>query len=429
MHRFLPLYVLSITASFTIGISAAANAGPVVLCGRDFPAFIGVPLGNLRIVDGRGVAIPFQIDEKTLAGDYIGNGGTESNADSAHATLQNQDEIAFLAEDAAPGGGRASGGPGIPGRAAEIAMTRDGASITAYLVNDPAIRLSPVGYISYDARGQCIRTPWYYAQFGPNRFHFTGAGIAEPGSDRYLDLTRELRIEIVLKTLWGILPVRYNQDNIVCTVRRYKIGPIRLIRRGDFFLMFGFFGLKGSRAVVYQTCYPQAVEVPVHVHLPIRLGALFSEAYIEMTPVFPRSASGFAFSIPSLGATLRFAEERRIDTLIGTVPDRGYLVSDGTRGFAWMTRFGVSEDHLRGSGYIFRRSPAQGPVECGVRYVLRDLPKGDYTVANWVLFPRPCTAPAGGDCMNLFPGTTVSVSGKKTSDLFGAPFAGERLRQ
>ena len=43
---------------------------PVVLMGRDLPAFIGAPVGNLRIVNARGAAIPFQIDEKT-AGEII----------------------------------------------------------------------------------------------------------------------------------------------------------------------------------------------------------------------------------------------------------------------------------------------------------------------------------------------------------------------
>ena len=406
-------------------MSVPAFAEPVVLIGRDLPAFIGVPVGNLRIVNARGVAIPFQIDEKTAGGDYIANGGVESNADSAHPGLQSQDEIVFLNEDADSSASRAGGfAPGELKRAAPITLTGGSGTKTVYLLNDSTVPLSPVRYVSYDEKTEYVKTPWYYAQFGRNRFHFIRAGIGEGLGDRYFDLTNRLRIEIVLKTLWGILPIRYNEDNIVCTVKRYKVGPVRLIRRGDFYLRLGLFGLKGSRAVVYQTCYPQAVEVPIHVHLPVRLGSLFREAYIEMSPVVNTNARGFAFAIPSLGTSFACSSPGRIDTFIRTIPDQGFMVSNGLIGFAWVTRFGVSEDHLQGSGYLFHRPSKQGLAECGLRYVVRDLPKGDYAVANWVLFPRPCIAPPSGAILDLIKPATVDVSGKKAVDLFMAPFAG-----
>lgn len=398
---------------------------PVVLMGRDLPAFIGAPVGNLRIVNARGAAIPFQIDEKTAGGDYIANGGVESNADSAHPGLQSQDEIAFLDEDADSSAGRAEGfTPGGSKRAAAITLTTGKGTKTVYLVNDSSVPLSPVRYVSYDEKTEYVKTPWYYAQFGRNRFHFVRAGIGEGSGDKYLDLTNRLHIEIVMKTLWGILPLRYNEENIVCTVKRYKIGPVRLIRRGDFYLRLGLFGLKGSRAVVYQTCYPQAVEVPIHVHLPVRLGSLFREAYIEMSPVVNSNAHGFTFAIPAMGTSFGCSSPGRLDTFIRTIPDQGYLVSNGVNGFAWVTRFGVSEDHLQGSGYLFHRPSKLGLAECGLRYVVRDLPKGDYAVANWVLFPRPCVAPPGGAILDLIKPAAVAVSGNKANDLFMAPFAG-----
>ena len=220
---------------------------PVVLCGRAFPALIGIPVANLRVEDARGVAIPFQIDEITGSGDYVGNGGAESNGDSAHSFLQNQDEIVFLWEDA-DSGSLPAGETGIfrSKRSAEVAITHGAESRRVFIVDDPTIPLSPVTYVSYDERTQYIRTPCYYAQFGADRFHFTRAGIMESGQDRYLDLAKELHLEIVLKTLWGILPIRYNEDNIICMVKRFKAGPIRLIRRGDFYLSLAFSGLRGT---------------------------------------------------------------------------------------------------------------------------------------------------------------------------------------
>ncbi len=412
--------------SITVFLSSPDFSEPVVLSGSAFPSLAGVPIRSLRIVNSKGVAIPFQIDERTGGGDYIGNGGTESNADSAHATLQNQDEIVFLREDA-DSGNLPAGTTGLPGskRTAVVAIAQGGAkSRWVFMVDDSTIPLSPVSYVFYDDRTQYIRTPWYYAQFARDRFHFVRAGVMDSSHVRWLDLAKQLRIEIALKTLWGIFPIRYNEDNIICLVNRYKIGPIRLIRRGNFYLRLGFFGLKGSRAVVFQKCYPQAVEVPVHAHLPIRLGSLFSEAYIAMTPVISGGVQGFNFSVPSIGATFGCACSTRIDTFIRTIPERGYMVTDGTEGFAWITRVGVNDACLQGSGYLFCCPSKQGAAECGVRYTVRDLPKGDYVVDNWVFFPRPLAVPPRGDCMGFLQGATVSVSGKNAADLFIAPSEG-----
>ena len=154
------------------------------------------------------------------------------------------------------------------------------------------------------------------------------------------------------------------------------------------------------------------------MHLPIRLGSLFSEAYIEMTPVISRNAHGFRFSIPGTGTSFECASLTRMDTLIRAIPEPGYMVSDGAGGFAWITRFGVNAARLTGSGYLFRRPTKQGLAKCGVRYVVRDLPKGDYAIVNWVVFPRHCIVPPAGDCMSFLPLATVSVSGKSATDYF-----------
>jgi hypothetical protein len=406
---------------FTILATGAICAEPVVLSGSSFPSLVGRPVSALRIIGGNGAAIPFQIDEKTESGEYISNGGSQSNADSAHATLQNQDEIVFLAEDAEESARTGAAGISAAPHPAENTITLGGSGKKVFFIEDSTLPLSPERYISYDAQTHSIRTPWYYAQFSPDRFHFIRAGIMEGGYGRYLDLTRKLKIELSLKTLWGIFPIRYNEDNIMCIVKRYKVGPIRLIRRGDFFLRMGLFGLKGSRAIVYQKCYPQAVEVPVHVHLPIRLGSLFSEAYLEMTPVIQANGKAFSFSIPGSGVHFGCTAAKPVDTFIHVIPDRGYIFSDGAKGFAWITRVGIDDARLQGSGYVFRCPSRDGIAECGVRYTVRNLPRGDYAISNWVIFPRSFGYPAGGDCMSLLPTRTIAVGGKNAADLFNPP--------
>ena len=146
--------------SITVFLFSSGFSEPVILSGSAFPSLAGVPIRGLRVVNSKGVAIPFQIDERTGGGDYIGNGGTESNADSAHATLQNQDEIVFLREDADSESSPAWA-TGLPGskRTAVVAIAHDGAkSRRVFMVDDSTIPLSPVSYVFYDERTQYIRT-------------------------------------------------------------------------------------------------------------------------------------------------------------------------------------------------------------------------------------------------------------------------------
>jgi hypothetical protein len=236
------------------------------------------------------------------------------------------------------------------------------------------------------------------------------------GSGRFLNLTNELRVVVALKALWGLLPITYTEENIICKVKRYKIGPLRLIRRGDFYLKMGL-GLKGSRAIVYQMCYPQMVKVPVKVHLPLRFRSLFSDAYIEMTPVLNKEAANFRFMVPSLDYTEHMAE-KSVDTLIRAMPDKGYLVSDGIKGYGWITELDVDPALLAGSGYVLRRPSKRGGIaECGFRLTIRDLAKGDYDIINWVFFSKDRLETHKNDLLAVLEPAVVTTDAKTANNL------------
>jgi hypothetical protein len=377
-------------SSFILFFFSLLSAEPVVLNGSMLPQFIGTPIAHLRIVNSHGAAIPFQIDERTAAGDYICPFGESPNTDSGNGIFDAQDEIAFLMEDADSAGPFEGSSLGnAPPKHAVITMRTGSATRFVGIIDDQAVPVSAVGYIAYDHTRQYVRTPYFYARFGCNRFHFTKAGCMDFRSGKFVDLTNELHIVIALKALWGLLPINYTEENIVCHVARYKTGPIRLIRRGNFHLNLGL-GLQGCHAIVYQMCYPQLVKVPVNVHLPIRFSHIFSSAYIEITPVINKCAPPFRFEVPSIGYVANIPGDDSRDTLIAAVPEKGYLVTDGERGYAWNMRIKVGDTNLlSGSGYTFRRpSKRGGMAECGFRLAVCDLPKGTYEIVNWVLFPN-----------------------------------------
>ncbi len=357
-------------------------AEPIVLTGNMVPSLLGKSVSALRVVNAAGVCIPFQIDE-VEDNDYVCPSGKEPNA--GNGVLDAADEIVFLWEDADTAKPR---GNSLHGAAA-VCLSHGHNTRWVRIVDSASIAKSTVSYITYDDSRELITTPYYYASFGHNRFHFTRAGVMDFVRNTYLNVTNELRVRIFLKALWGLLPIRYTQDNMVCFVKRYKAGPIRLIRRGDFHLNLGLF-LQGSHAAVNQICYPQMVRVPVYVHVPVRFSRLFSEAYIEMTPMIRKEAADFSFDVPVRGLTFALGSGKEIDTLVDVNPNHTCMtVSNRFVGYGWLLDAAMDSAALSGSGYrITMPADGQAIAQCGFRLAVRDLPKGYYLIGNWVLFSK-----------------------------------------
>jgi len=375
-------------------LAFCVSAEPVVITGGDLPGLLGRPVSSLRVLNLRGEAIPFQVDEVAPDGEYaLPMGEKPVRGDGA---LGGRDEIVFLFDDADEfSGGRQGAGGGEL-----VVLSRGGVRRAVVIRADAAVPLSGKSYIQYDHAVQRIATPFYYAEFAKNRFHFIKAGVTDFKTGKYVGLTNELRVLIHLRALFGLVPLNYTEDNIVCIVRRYKAGPVRLIRRGDFHLNLGL-GVKGSRAAVNQICYPQAVKVPVHVHLPVRFSAFFSQAYIEMTPVLRDDGKRFNFTVPS--EKLAFPVDGwKLDTLHSAAPEgKLFALRSGNMGYGWLLNTTMPSANLGGSGFVMRRPPSSGRIgaaECGFRLAVRDVPKGSYVITNWVLFSG---GNAGGEIERL----------------------------
>lgn len=400
---------------------ATAPAQPIVMNGGMVPQFLGKNLSDLRMTDGTGRSIAFQIDEVTEAGEYVCDQGPEPNTAEGNGVLDSTDEISFLWEDGAEGFG-AGDGVGAAGteNATRVRITvgdRRGRERRHYFLYDaPSVALSNMRYVTYDARKEQVETPWYYAQFGHDRFHFIRAGVRPPTwADGYINLTNELRIKIQLRTLFGLIPIRYTEDNIVCLVKRYKVGPIRLLRRGDFHLRLGLW-IKGSNASVNQICYPQMVGVPVFVHLPVRFKTFFRDAYIEMTPVITAEGRLFSFHVPRQGVFTPLGGMQSLDTLYDRNPNNGFMtVDDGSSGYGWLLETTMPDSLMHGGGYIVKRpTDRDGIAHCGFRLTLRDIPKGYYLITNWVLFSKEGAGGLLQTCNALTSPARVDVSGSGT---------------
>ncbi|MBN2036821.1 MAG: hypothetical protein JW768_08780 [Chitinispirillaceae bacterium] len=422
-----PFLFFRLLCGIIVYLSAGVQGEPIVINGSLIPELVGTPLCDVRVINSMGMPIPFQIDEITQDGEYVCPEGEKPNTDKADGTLHKQDEIVFLwkdahAQDTLSGYADSDSGATAPVR---VTVTKQNEKRYVWICNDRTKPLSANAYITYDHERQLLGTPYYFAQFARDRFHFIRAGIMDFEKKSFFGLTNELRVVIMLKALWGLLPITYTEESIVCRVKRYKQGPIRLIRRGDFHLKVGL-GIKGSRAVVYQMCYPQIVKVPVRVHLPVRFRFFFKEAFIEMTPVLSREAGAFRFMIPSIDFTETMSAHG-VDTLIPAFPDKGYLVSDGSKGYGWITRMSIDSSFLPGSGYVLRRpSTRQGLAECGFRLSVRDLPRGYYDIVNWVFFSRERLEGHAQELLSVLAPSTISSGTVSTKNLLATSPSSQR---
>jgi hypothetical protein len=356
-------------------------AEPIVINGSMVSSLLGKPIKSLRVLDVTGNAIPFQIDEVTREQEYVCPNGEHPNPEEGNGVLDSADEIVFLWEDCVSGDTTGSSRNGYI-----VKLGMDKQKRFVWIIDDASVPINRKSYIDYNDGKRLLKTPWFYAQFAKDRFHFERAGVADSGSGTYWDFTDELSIEIKMRALFGLVPIRYTEDNLICFVKRWKVGPIRLIRRGDFHLNLGL-GFKGSRAYVNQVCYPQVVKVPVTLHVPVRFGALFKNAFVEMAPVVKTGISGLVytdnnkFKCPLNGPGA-------LDTVFAVTPwGRVLSVNDGRKGYGWVLQTTIPEQSLTGSGTLVKTfSAPRNAAECGYRLNVDEVEKGYYEITNWVLF-------------------------------------------
>jgi len=402
-------------------LTTVCSAEPIVLKGAWVPQLLGKPVASIRICDTTGNPIPFQIDEMTADGEFVCNSGTEPNSTAGNGVLDSLDEIVFMRED----GTRCEF---LPPHREQVTIggsvwyplwvTSASGTFAVRIASDATQPLSIVKYVSYDHTTQLLTAPRYYAAFAPNRFHFTRAGVRCGEGGGWTHLTRELKVEISLKALWGMLPIHYTEDNMICYVKRYKVGPIRCIRRGDFHLRLGL-GVKGSRAAVYQVCYPQMVSVPVKVHIPVRFRTLFSSAWIEMTPVIDTAGAQAIFSVPECSISRNLGQSSFIDSLYPCLPvGKMYTVADNRCGYGWFLTTDIPKEGIAGSGFVVRPTTSeQGIALCGFRLSIRDVHKGRYTITNRVLFPSAAESTTAAALQTLLVPTKIVTNSATHTNL------------
>jgi hypothetical protein len=304
----LTVLVLGLCCADPAGARPVSTAGslqrtvdPVVIPGETLGGLIGRQIENIRVFalrDGRALPVPFQVDERDSAGDWVWDvvyrrppmaeseglqrpsprrpvtygWGTVDDQDPPGApVLDANDVLVLMAEDL----GDRSATPSIAGAAStlEIEVTDRLRSEHgwAYVVwfRDAPPPLSERRYMEYNRARETVRSPLY--EFNVSDDH--PALIRDLRiNDRALVERIRVRGEVDLSLPLPSRRIEFNEEDIHGYTQGYIAGPVRIVKRNIAHVSLSG-GLITTRNL---TCdhyyYPRHVEIPVclSVRFPVR---------------------------------------------------------------------------------------------------------------------------------------------------------------
>ncbi len=273
----------------------------VVIQGSRLEATDGTEIGSLRLMafkDGAAQCVPFQIDEKTKAGDYVME-RPNGKKDKDDGKLDANDELVFMAHDAGDKGDPASSLENVSA-VSEVCLKdpRNGASGWAYLVAfsaDPP-PLSSVSYMKYEEKKNYdeLTTPYYVLHFPKNNVFISDIIITPEAGGNGKDIMDRIKMRSGLSALGGVVEIERNEDDFVHEILGVSRGPVRIIRQTSTRIVL-LLSLKSPSVIVNGSFYPCSFEFPSMLSLPFRMDMVASDAFIRQGWDLTLNAKGLKF--------------------------------------------------------------------------------------------------------------------------------------
>jgi hypothetical protein len=279
---------------------------PVLVQGKWLAGVVGTPLGALRLVryrKGRFEPIRFQLDERTLGGDWIFPYGKKNNLSESNGLLDGQDVLLFMARDA---GERATQDASPQGASslAEIGLEDpvDGNMAWVYLAvyEDQPPSPSPLpDYVRYNYETEEVTTDFNYTKFMITEdglhtgFSDIGAILPPAGGTGENRLDR-MKTRIRIRFFFNLVPLSFNEETLGQDVVAYIRGPVRVIRRLEQFFKLPF-SLRGMTSFTDLHVYENIVVVPIEIHVPKGVDKVISYSKVWFGADFAPNVVGSFF--------------------------------------------------------------------------------------------------------------------------------------
>ncbi len=231
-------------------------------------------LGALRCDRSHCVPIPFQVDERNAAGQWVLPHGAEPNPTDGDGRLDRNDTLLFMAADAG-----AADSPAKPLEAAHLIAVdlRDPLGFETRRVYLGSFASSPprstMSYVSYDAAADRIRG-------ADVSLGFSGAVPQHLSFDHSANLLDRLKVRARASLLWGLLRFGRDEGDLDSGPVTWRAGPIRVIRRQQHSIRIGF-GIRSPRFGSYTYFYRDYADLPVSVRLRVPPRYFFSDISVR----------------------------------------------------------------------------------------------------------------------------------------------------
>jgi hypothetical protein len=270
---------------------------PVIVPGKSFPGLAGLPQSRLALFRyaGQYLPIPFQLDERDRAGQYVFVKGAVTGKDDV-AGLDANDELVFMAFDA--GGKAPASAPAGTGAGAEIEITdpvtgdRAYAYLFSFASSPPRSNLDYVTYDVDPAKGVRVQGQTYITQSPIGSIYYTYQSLRRADGTWTPDLADRLKIRGDLSALMGMVDAGYQFDDLVKSqVTGWIDGPVRVVRRGEGYLQVAGMDIRGAGdSIGYY--YPSYFIYPMMIDFPVNLRTFLTDITIHGATDFTRAAFG-----------------------------------------------------------------------------------------------------------------------------------------
>jgi hypothetical protein len=263
---------------------------PVLVQGEWLEPFLGARLDTLRLYrhrDGQYEPIRYQVDERTLEGDWVFPHGKKNNSVEGNGRLDEKDVLLFMAGD-------------VGARADPDAPLQGGSSVTEIELEDPVNagrgwvylatnRTNPPprcplpDYVRYNYETEEIFTDFSYSKFLITEeglhtgFSDVGAILPAAGGDGENRMDR-MKTRIKIRFFFNLVPLSMNEEMLGQDVAAYIAGPVRVIRRLEQFFKLPF-GLRGMKSLTDLHLYEGITIVPAEINVPKGVDRIISSGH------------------------------------------------------------------------------------------------------------------------------------------------------
>ncbi|HUT55836.1 MAG TPA: hypothetical protein VM658_20770 [bacterium] len=343
------------------------DSDPVIIKGDMAGALAGAKISGIRVFALRGgkfSPIPFQVDEKTRAGDFVFPNGEEKNPGDGDGLFNGNDELVLMARDLGDRADRvASLLPGYDSYTAiEISAHDpvDNGKAYAYAVhfsgNAPA--RSAVDYVSIDPGTSRITALNYTLGFSRDapmamdELRVTAAGGGD-GVD-YCD-----RLKARLHCRIAGVDIDKTEEDFTNELAAWIDGPVRVVRRTRSQLIL-IFHIPSPSAKLDNIYYYNSFSFPTEVYLPIDVGFAVKDARFRVSVDSPRLAgerryrnSLYPEGVIQDGKMGELEKKMAADPRAFTWSSTGTVGPDGRDHGAWFNRLIVEGDNPEWKPRVF----------------------------------------------------------------------------